>query len=178
MENNLMKYNINELKHLYIKTDNNFKKFFIKKMIDYKIRLLKNENKNKNENNTSNITHKKDTLDDLIVFSNNDPDNDFNNNSSESDESNDMANNDTLNNTLDNSSINNEKSEVEEKFVKQIKFDTTSNKLLERLNVESNFRSRDRQHIKKQFASPFAEDNLYNEQFKNDKYIESVNKIK
>ena len=61
--------------------------------------------------------------------------------------------------------------------LKQIKFDSANNKLLERLNIESNFRSTEKKNIKKQFVSPFSEDNLYNEQFTNDKYIESIKKV-
>jgi hypothetical protein len=156
MENNLMKYNINELKKLYINTDDDFKKFFIKKAIEYKIYILKNnklQNNDKNDKLDNNMNNKNDTLDDLIHFSNNSEES----NNSESENDND--------------------NQVEEKFVKQLKFDSANNKLLERLNVESNFRSTDKKNMKKQFVSPFAEDNLYNDQFKNDKYIESIKKV-
>ena len=151
MENNLMKYNINELKKLYINTHDDFKKFFIKKAIEYKMYILKNNKIIKND-----TPKEKDTLDDLINFSNN-----YDSSESESKE------------------INNSEDEIpiEDKFVKQVKFDSANNKLLERLNVESNFRTTEKRNIKKQFISPFAEDNLYNEQFTNDKYIESIKKV-
>lgn len=152
MENNLMKYNINELKKIYINTNDDFKKFFIKKAIEYKMYILKN-NKPLNNDIPKNNINKNDILDDLIHYSNNSEES----NNSESELENEIA--------------------VEEKFVKQLKFDSANNKLLERLNIESNFRSTDKKNIKKQFVSPFAEDNLYNEQFTNDKYIESIKKI-
>ena len=157
MKNNLMKYNINQLKELYNKTNDDFKKFFIKKAIEYKIHVLKKNtmianNKIINENN------KKDTLDDLINYSKNDE------LSEKSDESSKSESNE-----LDN--------KIEDKYLKEIKFDSANNKLLERLNVESNFRSTDKKNMKKQFVSPFAEDNLYNQQFTSDKYIESIKKI-
>ena len=158
MEFNLMKYNINELKELYNKTNDDFKKFFIKKVIDYKFMLLKNEKINKNlDKDKKNI--KNDVLDDLLNYSNNDDNNDDN----ESEVSNDS---------------DNEVPQIEDKYVKQIKFDSTNNKLLERLNIESKFRSHKRENIKKEFVSPFADDNLYDNQFINDKYIESINKMK
>jgi len=147
-----MKYNINELKKIYINTNDDFKKFFIKKAIEYKMYILKN-NKPLNNDIPKNNINKNDILDDLIHYSNNSEES----NNSESELENEIA--------------------VEEKFVKQLKFDSANNKLLERLNIESNFRSTDKKNIKKQFVSPFAEDNLYNEQFTNDKYIESIKKI-
>jgi hypothetical protein len=151
MEKNLMSYNINELKELYVKTNDDFKKFFIKKAIEYKINLLKNDKLNKN--NMSNSNHTNDILDDLLNYSKNE----------------DIS---------DDSESEKEISQIEDKFAKQIKFDSTNNKLLERLNIESKFRSQKRENIKKEFISPFSEDNLYNEQFTNDKYIESINKMK
>jgi hypothetical protein len=157
MENNLMKHNINELKHLYNKTNDDFKKFFIKKVIEYKINIGKQNKSMINSTNSTNINNdnnKKDTLDDLINYSNDD-----NISSSEKSEESDNKN------------------KIEDKYLNQIKFDSTNNKLLERLNIESNFRSTDKKNSKKQFVSPFAEDNLYNEQFANDKYIESIKKV-
>jgi len=147
MENNLMKYNIDELKKLYINTNDDFKKFFIKKAIEYKIYILKNNKLQEKDNN-----NKKDILDDLINYT------------EESEESDEKIN-------------ENDNNQIEEKFVKQLKSDSANNKLLERLNIESNFRSTDKRNVKKQFASPFAEDNIYNEQFSNDKYIESIKKV-
>jgi len=147
MENNLMKYNIDELKKLYINTNDEFKKIFIKKAIEYKIYILKNNKLQEKDNN-----NKKDILDDLINYT------------EESEESDEKIN-------------ENDNNQIEEKFVKQLKSDSANNKLLERLNIESNFRSTDKRNVKKQFASPFAEDNIYNEQFSNDKYIESIKKV-
>lgn len=156
MENNLMKYDINQLKDMYNKTNDDFKKFFIKKVIEYKIHVLKN-NKIITNNKIINDTNK-DTLDDLINYSNNDEISEKSDESSKS----------------ESSELNNK---VEEKYMKEIKFDSANNKLLERLNIESNFRSTDKKNMKKQFVSPFAEDNLYNQQFTSDKYIESIKKI-
>ena len=99
MENNLMKYNIDELKHIYNKTDNDFKKFFIKKVIDYKMHILKN---NKLFNNNINNVAAPDVLDDLINLSNDE------------------------NNSLSNKSDDKPDEQIEDKYLKQIKFDSTN----------------------------------------------------
>lgn len=176
MNNNLMNYNINELRQLYYDCNDDFKKFFIKKAIEYKIYQIKNNklkqlnelknNDNKQNDLKQNETNKenKDTLDDLMNFTDdnlNDSDNNSDNDQQEDDQQED--------NHMEN---------IEDKYAKQIKFDSANNKMLERLNVESNFRMKDRRSIKKEFVSPFADDNPYNDQFKNDHYINSVNKLK
>jgi hypothetical protein len=147
MINNLMNYNINELKTLYNNTNDDFIKFFIKKVIKYKIYQTKNKP----------INHiiKNDVLDDLM-------------NHSMNNKINDTAD-------FDVKEIPEEKI-IEDKYLKEIKFDSANNKLLERLNVESTFISTNKNKTK-HFVSPFIEDGLYNQQFMNDKYIESIKNI-
>jgi hypothetical protein len=145
MENkhNILNYDLEQLQNLYKKSNNDFQKFFIKKVIQLK--LTKN-NINKNTNNINNNTNIikennviNDLLNSLIDNENNDIDNDIND----------------VNNINDN----------ENKINKpENKMDICNNKLLDRLNNEAEFRKTGKEKI---FVSPFIDDNTYDEQFKN-----------
>ena len=61
---------------------------------------------------------------------------------------------------------------IDDKFVEEIQFDQANNKLMERMNFESTFRIEDNKKNNKKISSPFASDNIIDQQFlESDQYV-------
>lgn len=144
----LFSQNIEQLKTIYAKTDDEVKKFLIKQVIRVKLEQAK-KNKLDNVNKKQRIKSKQmdNLLDDLV---------------DETDET-------------EPSGLWSRFGKIDNKYVEEIKFDHANNKLMDRMNNELDFRIKGTQ---KKFSSPFADDNMIGQQFMESDHYESYKNFK